>query len=78
MNFAIKSSIIKASITAANPIKPVTYTIIILKTPGTTANRAPAAAAVYHGVRSLNVRISIDMRYATRSWNLGARKARSI
>jgi hypothetical protein len=37
-----------------------------------------ALLAMYHGLRSLNVRISINMRYATKSWNLGARKARSI
>jgi hypothetical protein len=32
----------------------------------------------YHGVRFFNVRISINMRYTTKSWNLEARKARSI
>jgi hypothetical protein len=46
MSFAIGSSTIKASVTAANLVKPVTYTTVTLETPGATANRAPAAAAV--------------------------------
>jgi hypothetical protein len=46
MSFAIGLSIIKALVTAASPVKPVTYTIVILETPGATVNRASAAAAV--------------------------------